>query len=80
MMDIEKVKLITDEKIDSFFEELEEMMDASDDAWNAEQQGKYNYSKRIIESRMDPAKIKAKAALREVIEMIINESHQGFVK
>ena len=55
MMDIEKVKLITDEKIDSFFEELEEMMDASDDAWNAEQQGKYNYSKRIIESRMDPA-------------------------
>jgi len=79
-MDIEKVKLITDEKIDSFFEELEEMMDASDDAWNAEQQGKYSYSKRIIESRMDPAKIKAKAALREVIEMVINESRQGFVK
>jgi hypothetical protein len=71
---------IIDEKIDTFFEELEEMMDASDDAWNAEQQGKYIFSKRIVESRMEPAKQRAKAALWEVIEMAITESLQGFVK
>jgi hypothetical protein len=80
MTDTEKLKLAIDEKIDTFFEELEEMMDASDDAWNAEQQGKYNYSKRIIEARMNPAKDKAKVAFKDAIELVIIQAIQSLKK
>jgi len=54
-------------------DELEEMMDAADDAWEAEQRGSINKRDNIKESRYDPSKDKMRAHLDLYIDARIKE-------
>jgi hypothetical protein len=58
---------------DDFCNELEEMIDAADDAWEAEQKGSINRRDSIRESRYEPSKIKMKAHLDLYIDARIKE-------
>jgi hypothetical protein len=52
----------------SICDALEEMMDAADDAWEAEQKGSINKRDQIKESRYEPAKIKLKKNIDQYID------------
>lgn len=58
-------------ELDEICEALEEMMDAADDAWEAEQRGSVNRRDSIKESRYDPAKEKFRRALDSYIDQRI---------
>jgi hypothetical protein len=62
-----------DKHWNAFCDELEEMMDAADDAWEAEQRGSINKRDNIKESRYDPSKDKMRAHLDLYIDARIKE-------
>lgn len=47
---------------------LEDMMDAADDAWEAEQRGSINKRDSIKESRYEPAKVKLKHHIDQYVD------------
>ena len=57
-----------DDIMDKICQALEEMMDAADDAWEAEQRGSINRRDSIKESRYEPAKEQFRQALDEDID------------
>jgi len=65
-----------DKHWNAFCDELEEMMDAADDAWEAEQRGSVNKRDNIKESRYDPAKTK----MREHLDLYIDSRIKTFVR
>jgi hypothetical protein len=56
---------------------LEEMIDAADDAWEAEQRGSINKRNSIKESRYDPAKQRFKQALDQYIDNRIQKYNKN---
>jgi len=62
-----------DKHWNAFCDELEEMMDAADDAWEAEQRGSINKRDNIKEGRYDPAKTKMRDHLDRYIDARIKE-------
>jgi hypothetical protein len=60
----------------SICDALEEMMDAADDAWEAEQKGSVNKRDQIKESRYEPAKIK----LKKNIDQYVDARIKAFVR
>lgn len=62
-----------DKHWNNFCNELEEMIDAADDAWEAEQKGSVNRRDSIKESRYEPAKIKMKQHLDLYVDTRIKE-------
>jgi hypothetical protein len=65
-----------DKHWNAFCDELEEMMDAADDAWEAEQRGSINKRDNIKESRYDPSKDKMRAHL----DLYIDARIKSFVR
>jgi len=65
-----------DKHWNAFCDELEEMMDAADDAWEAEQRGSVNRRDSIKESRYDPSKNK----MREHLDLYIDARIKDFVR
>jgi hypothetical protein len=64
-----------EEQLDDICDALEEMMDAADDAWEAEQRGSINRRDNIRESRYIPAKEQFRDALDRYIDNRIKEYH-----
>jgi hypothetical protein len=62
-----------DKHWNAFCDELEEMIDAADDAWEAEQRGSVNRRDSIKEGRYDPAKTKMRAHLDLYIDARIKD-------
>lgn len=60
----------------AFCNELEEMIDAADDAWEAEQRGSINRRNSIKESRYEPSKIK----MKEHLDLYIDTRIKDFVR
>jgi len=65
-----------DKHWNAFCDELEEMMDAADDAWEAEQRGSVNRRDSIKDSRYDPAKTK----MRDHLDRYIDTRIKDFVR
>lgn len=61
---------------DRFCDELEEMIDAADDAWEAEQRGSINKRDNIKERRYEPSKIK----MKEHLDLYIDTRIKNFVR
>lgn len=61
-----------DNDMDKICQALEDMMDAADDAWEAEQKGSINKRDRIKETHYEPAKERFRAALDKYIDDRIN--------
>jgi hypothetical protein len=66
-----------EKQLDDICDALEEMMDAADDAWEAEQRGSINRRDSIRSSRYDPAKDKFRNALDRYIDNRIKEYHNN---
>lgn len=64
-----------DKHWNDFCKELEEMIDAADDAWEAEQRGSVNRRNNIKESRYEPAKDK----MKEHLDLYIDQKIKDFV-
>ena len=62
---------MSDENMDKICQALEDMMDAADDAWEAEQRGSINRRDSIKESRYEPAKEQFRQALDDYIDQRI---------
>lgn len=59
----------------AFCKELEEMIDAADDAWEAEQRGSINRRNSIKESRYEPSKNK----MKEHLDLYIDSRIRNYV-
>ena len=57
-----------DDDMDKICQALEDMMDAADDAWEAEQKGSINKRDRIKETQYEPAKERFRMALDKYID------------
>ena len=62
-----------DEHWNAFCKELEEMIDAADDAWEAEQRGSINKRNSIKESRYIPSKNRMRDHLDLYVDARIKE-------
>lgn len=66
-----------DQDLDNICNALEDMMDAADDAWEAEQRGSINRRNSIKESRYLPAKDAFRIALNRYIDSRIREYYNN---
>lgn len=60
--------------IDRLIESIEEMIDARDDMWQEEKYCNYRAEMRIREERYEPAKVKLKFFLTEIVKAIANQN------
>jgi len=63
-----------DADIDRLIESMEEMIDARDDMWDEEQHHNYRAEMKIREERYEPAKIKLKFFLTEIVKTIVDRN------
>jgi hypothetical protein len=61
-----------DDDMDKICQALEDMMDAADDAWEAEQKGSINKRDRIKQTQYEPAKERFRMALDSYIDQRVS--------